>query len=360
MAFSAINRKWYQLKNGSDDDWEEWPEDDLPNKDTIFNIKFLNQFVAWHRYIFWIEEYDDDGSFNFLEEGDDIQCKDFWNIFLAWNPLVNSNEHSNGWINCKREDVNIGDTVALRNSLITNNSEWPSSLRDNFVKGERIQPCDDEEDYMRILFKNLRKRLDMLQVFKRAYGTSTSHIWSEKYGAISLTYEQAGQYVYTPPWQSAGTYTSNDAPGIDDSHQYHEFGRRVVNNVSYVWHNYIRDFNFYIPFPNDVGADAAVFCHTYLYSWTGPVIEESSAQGAGYIVWNGENITKASPGSVWGISSYEKTMNQVTSFGLIPPQPDTMQTILYYYEGIVLPMDKVPDGVRKLPNGDTPLLPDNF
>ena len=183
------NRIWHQWIDGNK---VEWPADELPHPQTVCKANFLNQFVAWIRYLNYIGPISEHIP-RFIVAGDIIQRASFWNGLII-NPVTSYSEdiESYRWQYTLSDLSNTGPMpYSSIKSLYEINDEinsWEEAITPRINRGDNLQGI------IRVWLKNLRWKLDRCSTY---YNTGPSgYMRSCRWG----------EPKYYPPYQECTNY----------------------------------------------------------------------------------------------------------------------------------------------------------
>lgn len=227
MSHDPTARAWYQWIDGVK---TNWPYDEAPHPDNIFNVNFINQFIAWANYI---RAFEGAEKMDFLEPGDKVQHKGFWNNLEA------SIYTSSGWLN--NIDYDFTTSGAKISGWSTSHilsyalSYFPLTNNSNIATGDNIQDSDETTGILYRLWR-FRKRMDMHKV-KRDIPWTTS---TARYGGWDHLYSD-------PPWSDYLGHTENRE--LDDSNTFHAYysGISGLYGDGHRWFEYYTFLDIDIP-----------------------------------------------------------------------------------------------------------------
>ena len=160
-------RLWKQYSRSRG--WYDWPAGTLPDGNSVFRAGFLNQFVAWIKYLRHCETF---GSFpvpEYVSIGDNIQAASFWNslrfvpigiVYPDFNPLLQGWGYGTNADDWKTPGKIIPDYV----HALAGSEEYASHPVSEISRGDIIHP-EEDGGFIRTWLANLRWRLDSCTMF---------------------------------------------------------------------------------------------------------------------------------------------------------------------------------------------------
>lgn len=171
-----MSRIWHQWIDGNK---VEWPADELPHPQTVFKANFLNQFIAWIRYLNYIGQLSEHIP-EYIVAGDIIQRASFWNGLI-----INPKTSEPGYIWPYRWRYTLSDlsnTGPLPHSSIKPLYEingWGEAITPRINRGDNLQGI------IRVWLKNLRWKLDRCSTY---YHTGAGGYWRSCSWGVSKSY----------------------------------------------------------------------------------------------------------------------------------------------------------------------------
>lgn len=195
-----MSREWYQWIDG---DRKPWDAGTLPDKRSIFNANFLNQFIGWKNYCLIDSE-----NTPFIAPGDIIQSADFWNsVRYSIDGWWGDSWGAYGYI---YEDNPAVDLISA--GMKTAGPQY-AGVNETYmiqaVKEHHTTPFARSDNLQRLLpewLMHTRWQLDESKVYASTWGYGN-------YGAISGRYEIWFYNWRYPPGEYVFEYRStHDSP----------------------------------------------------------------------------------------------------------------------------------------------------
>lgn len=156
MGAGNVSRIWYQWIDGNK---VEWPSDELPHPQTVFKANFLNQFIAWIRYLNYIGQLSEHIP-GFIVAGDIIQRASFWNGLII-NPETSDSGDiwSYRWQYTLSDLSNTGPMPYSSIKPLYEINGWEEAITPRINRGDNLQGI------IRVWLKNLRWKLDRCSTY---------------------------------------------------------------------------------------------------------------------------------------------------------------------------------------------------
>jgi hypothetical protein len=184
LGTGNVSRVWHQWIDGNK---VVWPADELPHPKAIFKANFINQFIAWIRYLNYIGPLVDHIP-DYIAAGDIIQGASFWNSLIINPDTSNFDRWSYRWQYTLSDLTQTGPLPHASIKTLYEINGWEEATTPLISRGDNLQRM------IRVWLRNLRWKLDRCSTY---YNT----------GCIGhMKGCEWGDPKYYPPWERCTDY----------------------------------------------------------------------------------------------------------------------------------------------------------
>lgn len=178
-----MSRIWHQWIDGNK---VVWPADELPHPQTVFKANFLNQFIAWKKYV-----SKNNSVARFISPGDIIQGADFWNGMRYTISGFWGKGWLLGYLYAPDSDLISPGVKTAPAEYINESTESLASVMDHPVA--EINRGDNLQSILPAWLMNLRWQLDASSVYVDWGGvsgiSSNGTLWRYEWNRQTQQYE---------------------------------------------------------------------------------------------------------------------------------------------------------------------------